>query len=210
MDNSVLKQFLQSRASHRKFIPEEVNIEDIRLIIDSSRFAPSGHNHQPWKFIVIRRKAVIAELSEIVKKRVDEVIKMLPENFTNEMMKYRFFIEHFESAPCVILVAIKKEEYITSKIKKSYKTILDDAQHFDMELIGAGAVIQNLLLSALTLGYATCWMTEPVVYAQKEIEVFINLESDYHFVSLIALGKPVKQRECLPKKEVNELLSIIC
>ncbi|WMW23261.1 nitroreductase [Methanolobus mangrovi] len=53
-----------SRRSVRKFTTDEVTDEDIRTILEAGRWAPSGLNNQPWKFIVIENKENMNELAE--------------------------------------------------------------------------------------------------------------------------------------------------
>jgi len=65
------------------------------------------------------------------------------------------------------------------------------------------------LLAAQTLGYGACWMVEPVVYAQKEIENLLNIKNPLNFISLIPIGKPVKPRKCSARKSAGEIYSII-
>ncbi|WP_432735028.1 nitroreductase family protein [Maridesulfovibrio sp. FT414] len=45
---------LKDRRSIRKFTAAEVTREDLTAILESGRWAPSGLNNQPWKFLVIR------------------------------------------------------------------------------------------------------------------------------------------------------------
>jgi nitroreductase len=52
-----------SRRSIRKYTEEAVDDEDIRTILNAARWAPSGLNNQPWKFIVIKDKGIMEELS---------------------------------------------------------------------------------------------------------------------------------------------------
>ncbi|MDG6244908.1 MAG: nitroreductase [Methanolobus sp.] len=52
-----------SRRSIRKFTEEPVDDDDIRTILETGRWAPSGLNNQPWKFIVIKDSKTIEELA---------------------------------------------------------------------------------------------------------------------------------------------------
>lgn len=52
-----------SRRSIRKFTEEAVDDEDIKTILETGRWAPSGLNNQPWKFIVIKDKGTMKELA---------------------------------------------------------------------------------------------------------------------------------------------------
>ncbi len=42
-------------------------------MVDAARWAPSGHNSQPWQFLAVDDRRMIAELMDIVVKRVNEV-----------------------------------------------------------------------------------------------------------------------------------------
>ncbi|SFM57199.1 nitroreductase family protein [Methanolobus profundi] len=52
-----------SRRSIRKYTEEPVEDNDIRTILDAGRWAPSGLNNQPWKFVVIKDKGTMEELA---------------------------------------------------------------------------------------------------------------------------------------------------
>lgn len=54
---------ISKRRSIRKYKPDAVSDEDINYVIESARLAPSWANTQCWKFIVIKDKAVKADLA---------------------------------------------------------------------------------------------------------------------------------------------------
>jgi nitroreductase len=53
---------IRSRRSVRKFTGEPVPREDLLKIVDAGRLAASGHNLQPWEFIVITGRDMIERL----------------------------------------------------------------------------------------------------------------------------------------------------
>jgi nitroreductase len=55
---------IRKRRSVRKFTGEPIPRKDLETIVDAGRLAASGHNNQPWDFIVITNKSVINELKE--------------------------------------------------------------------------------------------------------------------------------------------------
>nr|WP_321497923.1 nitroreductase [uncultured Methanolobus sp.] len=52
-----------SRRSIRKYKDEAIDDEDIITILEAAKWAPSGLNNQPWKFIVIKDKKTMKELA---------------------------------------------------------------------------------------------------------------------------------------------------
>ncbi len=58
-------EFLKTRRSIRCFKKEKVPMEIIEKILDVARYAPSAHNSQPWRFIVIDDRDILDKLSRI-------------------------------------------------------------------------------------------------------------------------------------------------
>ncbi len=52
--NTILLDALQQRRSIRKYTGEALAKEDILAVLEAGRWAPSGLNNQPWRFLVIR------------------------------------------------------------------------------------------------------------------------------------------------------------
>jgi nitroreductase len=65
-----------TRRSVRKFKTDKIATEDIISILEAGRWAPSGLNNQPWKFIIIQNSNTIEELSSCTHYR--EVVKNAP------------------------------------------------------------------------------------------------------------------------------------
>jgi nitroreductase len=53
-----------SRRSVREFTPDMVSDAAVTTILECGRWAPSGLNNQPWKFVVIRNPETIGKLAE--------------------------------------------------------------------------------------------------------------------------------------------------
>jgi nitroreductase len=53
-----------NRRSVREFKDRQISKEEIHTIINAGRWAPSGLNNQPWRFIVVRDTETIQKLSE--------------------------------------------------------------------------------------------------------------------------------------------------
>lgn len=49
----VIMKVIKDRRSIRKFTDQTVSKEDILKILEAGRWAPSGLNNQPWRFVVI-------------------------------------------------------------------------------------------------------------------------------------------------------------
>jgi nitroreductase len=53
---------IRTRRSIRNFTGDPIPRQDLETLIDAARLAPSGHNEQPWDFIVVTDRAMIDQL----------------------------------------------------------------------------------------------------------------------------------------------------
>jgi nitroreductase len=57
---------IKSRRSCRKFKQDPVPDEDIMGVLEAAKWAPSGANSQPWKFIIIKNKETMEKIVESI------------------------------------------------------------------------------------------------------------------------------------------------
>ncbi|RLE80279.1 MAG: hypothetical protein DRJ51_06115, partial [Thermoprotei archaeon] len=60
---SVIMECLKRRRSVRKFKSKPLPLSLVLEVLEAARWAPSAHNAQPWRFIVIRDKEVKERLA---------------------------------------------------------------------------------------------------------------------------------------------------
>jgi nitroreductase len=53
---------IRMRRSVREYTGEQIPREDLETIVDAGRLAASGHNNQPWEFIVVTDRDTIKQL----------------------------------------------------------------------------------------------------------------------------------------------------
>lgn len=64
--NEVLQNII-SRRSVRDFKAEQIKDEELELILEAGRYAPSGMNKQSWQFTVLQNKEKIELLAKVVR-----------------------------------------------------------------------------------------------------------------------------------------------
>ncbi len=58
-----LFEAIRTRRSVRRYTGAPIPREHLEQIVDAARLAPSGHNKQPWEFIVVTRRDLIEKLT---------------------------------------------------------------------------------------------------------------------------------------------------
>ncbi|MEW5721895.1 MAG: nitroreductase family protein [Thermodesulfobacteriota bacterium] len=62
LDNLVIAA-IRTRRSVRKFTGEPVSGEELEAVLEAGRWAPSGMNNQPWRFVIVESAEKKAELA---------------------------------------------------------------------------------------------------------------------------------------------------
>jgi len=58
-------ELIKKRRSIRKFLNKDVKMNIIYQILDAARWAPSGLNNQPWKFVIIKNSVVKEKIGNL-------------------------------------------------------------------------------------------------------------------------------------------------
>lgn len=122
---------IRNRRTTRSFTDEIIKEEELMTLLEAGRYAPSGHNDQPWFFTVIQNYEMIKDLNEKSKRTLNP-----NDEFVNELLA-RSNHDLFYGARTVIIVSYKDEA--VSQIE------------------GVSAATQNICLQAEAMGIGTCW-----------------------------------------------------
>jgi len=189
---------LRTRRSIRVFKPEPVPRELIMKILDVARWAPSAHNAQPWRFVVITSDAVKQELAMKMAEawRHDLSSDGVPEQRIKELTKAS--VRRFTSAPVLVLVCLTMEDMHSYPDERRRR-----AEHV-MAVQSVAAAIQNMLLAAHALGLGACWFCAPL-FCPDVVRKVLKLPSDLEPQALITLGFPAEEPKPPPRKPLSEV-----
>ncbi|MHA2394916.1 MAG: nitroreductase family protein, partial [Promethearchaeota archaeon] len=65
IEPQTLLDFIKARRSIRAFQDKEVPENEIQMVLEAGRWAPSASNRQPWKFILIKSKDILKSLARV-------------------------------------------------------------------------------------------------------------------------------------------------
>jgi len=63
VENARILEIIRSRRSIREFMGDPVEDTIIEDILEAGRWAPSGLNNQPWRFVVVRDREIAGSLA---------------------------------------------------------------------------------------------------------------------------------------------------
>jgi nitroreductase len=205
------KYVAERRTSIRNFTDEKVKLDDLKEMIRIAGTAPCISGEETWKFIAVTNKDVMKQMALAVKQKYSEII---PENNDQVSENVKVAVEKFSSvflnAPVVVAVTMSPYEAVIDKILSqtaySHEELNKLRNYPDIQTVGAA--IQNILLSAVDLGYGACWLTGPMV-AKEELSKILKIESPDSLIAFVAIGRPDKESKPRLKSPLENIFSII-
>ena len=196
--NDALK-VVHRRHSVRQFRDTAVDDSLIKAILDAANQAPSAHNQQSWRFIVVRgdKKQQLAQL--IVEKSSD-----FPKPSSSIL---RMAARSISNAPVVI--AVVNTGTLINHGTELFKIEKDKAKDFfrTMEIQSSAAAAENLLIAATSLGLGSVWLG--ILFLIKDGVLSFFGESKGEFMAVIPVGYPLKEGEGPKKKSLEYVVRYI-
>ena len=196
---------IYSRRSVRNYKSTDVPDDIIRELIKAGTYAPTAMNRQPWRFVVIKNKEMIARLSERAKKlwldgldKVDESFDPQVKRLANVMQRPEFNV--FYDAPVLILIFARASSHRGTFAEVENMFITDDC----------AAAAENMMLAARSLGIGSCWIGFGMpLDSDQEIRQELNVPDGYRLMAPLIFGYPVKDIEMAPPREADVILNWI-
>jgi coenzyme F420-0:L-glutamate ligase/coenzyme F420-1:gamma-L-glutamate ligase len=173
--------FLRTRRSVRQLKSDPVPESVIENILLTSTFAPSAHNSQPWRFVVITEPTVKSRLGKSVTSKMRK--DMQAERACHEEIEKRAArsLRRMVEAPVVIVLCRDKNAVRNDTIEEELMGIQSTA------LAGL-----QLLLAAHAEGLGgnwTCW----ALYAKEATRAALQLPEEWDPQAFCFLGYPSDQ-----------------
>ncbi len=187
------------RRTIRKYKRDKVPRSVLREAVDSARYAPSIHNLQPWRFIVVEGETKMKLATLIACRKKGELIL--------SRMMLRDDARIIENAPAVILV------YRSAVFKKrlSYKydrlrTIGRRAFRnlYICEVQSVSCAVQNLLLLLHANGLGAAWLGAPL-FRERAINSLVGSKDE--LMALLTVGYPAEKVSPPGRKKMDEILT---
>jgi nitroreductase len=202
---------IRKRRSVRDYENRAVPETHLRRIIEAATWAPSGFNKQPWKFIIIRDRAVIESMVAEVRLKLEEIAKW-PGTKGNEKSIMAMFngFTVFKEAP--VAIAVLTCEYVAPMDRILAKEKLSFEEKFRLRALpglqSVAAAIQNMLLTATAMGYGTCWGTGCLI-ASEGIEKILKAGDDWQLVAIVPVGIAKVTPKPPKRKAVDAVMEIL-
>jgi len=204
-------EVIRTRKSIRRYKPDPIPDEILDKVLEAARWAATGENSQPWRFIVIKNPKTKNKIGQLAKmgsgsrmtawyclgemqRRFEEIQDPVKRAEVLRFMYSGEVSEFAKQAPVVIAVI---------------GTLMEGSVDVPYDL---SACIENILLEAHSLGLGACWVHGPVASTRdaakfKKILKIPTGMGEYKVIAYVALGWPAEaRRHPRPKKPLEDLV----
>ena len=192
---SELLRLLKERRSFRKYQARPVPEEFVREVLEAASWAPSAHNAQPWRFVVLADPPIKRQLAEAMAKAWAADMAENGGSIEPETLKLR--VERFASAPALVLACLSMEGMI--EFSDADKQMLER----DLAVQSLGAAVQNLLLAAQSAGLGACWFCAPT-FCKETVRELLGIPDEVEPQALIAMGYPAEEPIAPSRRQVGD------
>ncbi|QVK17622.1 nitroreductase family protein [Mycoplasmatota bacterium] len=187
----MLLDLLRKRTSIRNFTGGDIKDEIIDYILEAGRLSPSGGNEQPWKFGVITDKNLIKKISEIA--------------YHQKWIESASFL--IVLCTCIIEAECGGRDIQKSRFPELSKTIdsMNNEIYSCLNLEEHQTKIPgtHMVLAALEHGITSTWVS---YFDVNKVSSLLNLPKSIIASEIIVFGYPIKKKEPLIKKNIEEIV----
>lgn len=183
----------------RRYLSTEVSNSVLQRVLDAARWAPSAHNAQPWRFIVVKHLNVKRRLVEAMASEWNKDLHKdgtLPEE-CERLIKAS--IKRFTNPPILIVACL------TMNGMDKYPDERRQEAEYVIAIQSVAAAIQNILLAAHAEGLGTCWFCAPL-FCPEVVRETLGIPKDIRPQVLITLGYPAERPKAPPRKPLESLV----
>jgi len=193
-------KILKGRRSYKlSFENKEVDLKIIKNCIKLAQWAPSAHNGQFWRYIIIKndssRKELIDKMNQ--KLRVDLRREGRSENYIN--IKINKTRNKFLQAPILILLCLDKSEL--EKYPDSDRT----RSELILGIQSVSSSATYLLLAFEMKHLAACWYCAPL-FAKDITKETLQLPQSYVPMAFFTVGYPANSVKAPPRKNLKDFV----
>ncbi|MCW2623565.1 nitroreductase family protein [Mycobacterium sp.] len=173
---------MHAQRACRRFDPDGKVLDgDLERMLEAAVHAPSAENTQPWSFVVVRNEEARAQLADWWTETWnagggDFVRQSLDDKVLVADLEYGFNRGGFAAAPVVVVVCADTERvpeiYAPSSIYPA---------------------VQNLLLAAADLGYASCLTTGLTTFGVDRVREKLQLPDTLLPMAAVYLGRSARK-----------------
>lgn len=194
-------EVVSRRRSIRRYASREVPAPVVERILRAAALAPSAHDEQPWRFVVVAPGPARQRLLERMAERYDRDMRErgIPEE--SRALKTQRSNHRWAAAPVLIVACLQQAP------RRAPGTAIGNP---DPETVmgtqGVAAAVGTLLLAATASGLGSCWYSAPL-YCPQVVREALGTDPSWEPQALVTLGYPDESPAPKATKPIEEIVA---
>lgn len=190
---------LRSRRSIRHYQARQPSDAALVRIFASVAQAPSAHNRQPWRFLLIANDGLKARLASAMGASLAADRRRDGDDEAAIQVDVARSFRRITGAPVVAVIAMTLAEMDRYADKERARA------EWLMAVQSTAMAGQNFLLAAATEGLGACWMCAPL-FCAAEVKHVLSLPDDWQVQGLVTLGYAARPAPIKPRKPLSDFV----
>jgi F420 biosynthesis protein FbiB-like protein len=193
---------IKDRRTIRKFVQAEVNNKVLREILEAATLAPSAHNSQPTRFVVLRSTSTRRTLVEAMSRAFQSDLRRDGVAEAEIVFRVKESESRLLNAPVLVLVCLTMEDM------HEYPDAERKSAEYTMAIQSAAAAIENLLLAAHARGLGGGWMCAPL-FCKSLVQNALNLPLGYDPQAFVLIGQPGENPNTPERLRLDDVVALV-
>ena len=188
---------IHTRRSIRRYMNRPISSELIDQLLEVATWAPSAHNRQPWRFVVITTSSVKAQLADRMGRQLRDDRQRDGDALEQIERDVQRSHDRLVSAPVIVVACLSPIDL--DRYPDERRSTLERT----MAIQSVAASIQNMLLAAHEAGLGACWMCAPL-FCPDVVREVLQLPNDWEAQALITIGYPADEGKHRDRAEFRQ------
>jgi len=194
---------MKKRRSIRRFKPVQITDDQIEMLLEAARLAPSGSNVQPWRFLIVRGQELKKRLQEACygQELIGEASIVLI--CCGDLLSWKKTKERNQEIITLLEKPLNKdyEEALMARVDRAVSTEI--TERIPTTMMNVAIAIEHIVLEAVELGLGSCWVR---IFNEKKIRKLFDLPTHINIVAILPLGVPNERPEPRPRLPLSSIL----
>jgi len=198
-DASGLASVIGQRRSIRRYRPEQIDPSVIERILVAATLAPSAHNRQPWRFVVLEDLASKDKLATAMGERLRQDRTADGDDaqaIDSDVARSRARITEAPVAIVACLCLDDMDRYPDPRRRRA---------EYLMAAQSTAMAVQNMLLAAQAEGLGACVMCAPL-FCPDVVTAALALPADWQAQMLVTIGAPATAGRNQPRMSLERVV----
>lgn len=199
VQKEVIYEVIKGRRSIRRFKDTQIEPAVLDRILLAAVHAPSAHNRQPWRMVILRSDDVKHSLAHAMGEELTRA-RLADDDPLNEIeADVERSVERITQTPVVIVLCMTMEDM------DRYPDNERNQAEYLMAVQSVALAAQNIMLAAHAEGLGTCWLCAPL-FSPARVRDVLALPQDWNPQALILLGHPLKTDRTSSRKPLEDVV----